>query len=195
MRLINISNNVRTAGAYVLWNGRFVFQVGPTKDGNKLGVVRLGGHRENKETGIETATREVLEEASMIITAISAPTTYYKAKWSEPATQIKVDDISPVLVIGSHDESLSVMYLAYSDSEPAPSSETSGLLLLSSEEVHFICENKITLREYISRKGVAQIKNQINHDLILEPFPQLLFLSKLLKEDVELMNRFMYKNL
>lgn len=44
-----VLGNVRTSWAYVLYNGFFVFQVGPTKNGDKLGVVRLGGHRENEE--------------------------------------------------------------------------------------------------------------------------------------------------
>lgn len=54
-----IPNNARTSGAYVLYNGLFIFQVGPTKEGDKLGVVRLGGHREGNETALETAKREV----------------------------------------------------------------------------------------------------------------------------------------
>lgn len=44
-----VLGNVRTSWAYVLYNGFFVFQVGPTKNGDKLGVVRLGRHRENEE--------------------------------------------------------------------------------------------------------------------------------------------------
>ncbi len=33
-----VMEDVRTSGAYVLYNGLFVFQVGPTKNGDKLGV-------------------------------------------------------------------------------------------------------------------------------------------------------------
>jgi len=29
-------NNARTSGAYVLYKGLFIFQVGPTKDGDSL---------------------------------------------------------------------------------------------------------------------------------------------------------------
>ncbi|WP_372708536.1 hypothetical protein [Bacillus sp. CDB3] len=64
--MIDINRNVRTSGAYVLYNNLFIFQVGPTSKGDTLGVVRLGGHKEYDETAIETAKREVKEEAAMI---------------------------------------------------------------------------------------------------------------------------------
>lgn len=41
MRDININQTVKTSGAYVLFRGLFIFQVGPTKEADKLGVVRL----------------------------------------------------------------------------------------------------------------------------------------------------------
>lgn len=53
-----LPKEIRTSGAYVLYKGSFVFQFGPTKKGDKLGVVRLGGHRENKEMALETAIRK-----------------------------------------------------------------------------------------------------------------------------------------
>jgi hypothetical protein len=40
---------VATIGAYVMPDGRFPFVVGPTLQGDKLAVVRLGGHREAGE--------------------------------------------------------------------------------------------------------------------------------------------------
>lgn len=76
-------NNIRTSGAYVLFKGLFVFQVGPTKGGDKLGVVRLGGHREGKETALDTAKREVFEEAQIKITAFNPDKTFYISEWNE----------------------------------------------------------------------------------------------------------------
>ncbi len=55
-----------TAGAYVLLDGRFPFIVGPTPDGDRLAVVRLGGHREAGESPWQCAAREVMEESGVI---------------------------------------------------------------------------------------------------------------------------------
>ncbi|WP_417900838.1 NUDIX domain-containing protein [Bacillus haimaensis] len=193
--MINITSNiVKTSGAYILYSGLFPFQVGPTKEGDKLGVVRLGGHRENNETALEAAKREVFEEASMIITPVSSPVTYYKTEWDEKPVIIKVDDeISPVLIKGNREKSLSVMYLSYANNKPKPSSETNGLLLLTPDDVQLICNNKITLNEYLQQNGIAILKRKLNQNLILEPFPQLLFLSELLKEEPALMKEFLKK--
>ncbi|SEP55705.1 NUDIX domain-containing protein [Piscibacillus halophilus] len=70
-------NNARTAGGYVLYHGLFVFQVGPIKEGDKLGVVRLGGHRESEEAALEAAQREVYEEASINMIPIHSPETFH----------------------------------------------------------------------------------------------------------------------
>jgi hypothetical protein len=54
----------------------------------------------------------------------------YKSSWEEEVVKIvHSEKISPILIKGK--DSLSVMYLGYSDDEPKPSSETSGLLLLT----------------------------------------------------------------
>ena len=184
---ININQDVKTSGAYVLYRGLFIFQVGPTEEADKLGVVRLGGHKEFEETALETARREVFEEASMKITPINSPITYHMSDWRNKPSIIRLDEeIAPILVKGNEQESLSIMYLSYSANEPNPSSETNGLLLLTPEDVHFICNNKITLNDFIKQKGKAILKGNINSDLFLTPFPQLLFLSKLLKEHPDL---------
>ncbi len=57
------------------------------------------------------------------------------------------------------------MYLSYSEDEPNPSSETNGLLLLTQEDVHLICNNKITLNDFIKQNGKAILKENINRDL------------------------------
>ena len=184
---MNIHKNVITSGAYVLYQGLFIFQVGPTKEADSLGVVRLGGHVESNESPLETAAREVLEEASMKIKPITSPITYHLSDWGSKPSIIQLnEEIAPILVKGNKQEPLSIMYLSYSDSEPVPSSETNGLLLLSPEDVQFICNNKITLHEFIKKNGKAILKGDIDGDLLLTPFPQLLFLSKLLKEHEDL---------
>ncbi len=182
--LIQIDKNVRTAGAYVVYKNLFVFQVGPTSKGGTLGVVRLGGQKEADETAVETAKREVKEEAAIDIAIYSSPSTYYKENWNAQSKKIRVEnEINPILIIDSPDETLSIMYMAHSEYEPTPSSETNGLLLLSVSDIKLICSKEITLNDYIKQGGMAILKEKINKDLILQPFPQLMFLAELLKED------------
>ena len=183
---INLNKNVKTSGAYVLYRGLFIFQVGPTEVADNLGVVRLGGHKEFEETALETARREVFEESSMKITPINSPITYHMNEWGNKPSIIQLgEEIAPILVKGN-EQALSIMYLSYSENEPNPSSETNGLLLLTPEDVLFICNNKITLNDFIKRNGKAILKGNINKDLFLIPFPQLLFLSKMLEEHPDL---------
>ncbi|ALQ68160.1 NUDIX hydrolase [Bacillus thuringiensis] len=189
--MIHIDKNVRTSGAYVMYKNLFVFQVGPTSKGDTLGVVRLGGHKEADETAVETAKREVEEEASIDITILNSPRTYYKENWNAQSKKIKVEnEINPILIIDSPDETLSIMYMAHSEIEPNPSSETNGLLLLSLHDIELICTGKITLNNYINQGGDAILKEKMNKDLVLQPFPQLLFLAELLKEDPTLLYHF-----
>ncbi|MCU5436900.1 NUDIX domain-containing protein [Bacillus mobilis] len=182
--MIQIEKNVRTAGAYVVYKSLFVFQVGPTSIGDTLGVIRLGGHKEADETAVETAKREVKEEAAIDIAIYSSPSTYYKENWNAQSKKIRVEnEINPIFIIDSPDETLSIMYMAHSEYEPTPSSETNGLLLLSVSDIKLICSKEITLNDYIKQGGMAILKEKINKDLILQPFPQLMFLAELLKED------------
>lgn len=190
--MIHINKNVRTSGAYVMYKNLFVFQVGPTSKGDTLGVVRLGGHKEDEETAVETAKREVREEATIDITILSSPSTYYKQNWNAQSKKIKVEnEIDPILIIDSPDETLSIMYMAYSENEPTPSSETNGLLLLSVSDIRLICSKAITLNDYIKQGGIAILKEKMDKELILKPFPQLLFLAELLKNDPVLLQQFL----
>jgi len=67
--MMDIELNTRTAGAYVFYDGYFVFMFGfgSNHPDSELGVVRFGGHREKDETVIECVTREVKEESSLDI--------------------------------------------------------------------------------------------------------------------------------
>ncbi|HDR7659803.1 TPA: NUDIX hydrolase [Bacillus wiedmannii] len=190
--MLHINREVRTSGAYVHYNNLFVFQVGPTNKGDTLGVVRLGGHKEGDETAVETAKREVKEEATIDIAILSSPCTYYKKNWNAQSKKIKVEnEINPILIIDSLDETLSTMYMAHAENEPTPSSETNGLLLLSVNDIRLICSKEITLNDYIKQDGIAVLKEKMNKELILQPFPQLMFLAELLKKDPVLLQLFL----
>nr|EEK64572.1 NUDIX hydrolase [Bacillus wiedmannii] len=175
-----------------MYKNLFVFQVGPTSKGDTLGVVRLGGHKEADETAVETAKREVKEEASIDITILNSPTTFYKKNWNAQSKKIKLEnEINPILIIDSPDKSLSIMYMAHAENEPTPSSETNGLLLLSVNDIRLICSKEITLNDYIKQDGIAVLKEKMNKDLILKPYRQLMFLAGLLKEDPVLFQKFL----
>lgn len=191
---MEINKDVKTSGAYVLYDKYFVFQVGPTKKSDQLGVVRLGGHKETNETALETAKREVFEEASMKIIPINSPVTYYLNMWEANPVKMQTNtDIAPILVKGNGQEKLSIMYLAYSEDEPKPSSETNGLLLLNPQDIYLICKEKISLNEFLNQNGIAILKRNINRDLILTPYPQLIFLFKLLQEYPDLIDSILGK--
>ncbi|SDN56166.1 hypothetical protein SAMN05518871_10611 [Psychrobacillus sp. OK028] len=191
-----IPKNVRTSGAYVLYKGLFVFQVGPTKEGDKLGVVRLGGHREGNETALDTAKREVFEEAQVEITTFNPNTTFYLSEWNEEPTKVYINEpVVPILIKGNEESSYTIMYLSNTLTLPVPSSESKGLLLLSPENVQLICQKKISLSDYQKLDGVSILKTEIDMNLILQPFPQLLFLSRLLNEETKLMERFVNTSL
>lgn len=186
------TKHVRTSGAYIMYKGLFPFQVGPTRKGDKLGVVRLGGHREEDETAQETAIREVFEESSMIIKLVNSPITFLKNDWNESAVKIQSsEDIAPILIKGTDPTASTAMYLAFSNTAPVPSSETCGLLLLSSKDISLICKHKITLEKFIEQGGKALISQEINLGLNLEPFPQLLFLAELFEKEASLMAQFL----
>ncbi|WP_143522580.1 NUDIX domain-containing protein, partial [Pseudomonas sp. 2822-17] len=86
--------------------GLFIFQVGPTKDGEKLGVVRLGGHIEDNETALDAAKREVFEEAKVEITPFNPMATFYLREWEKELVRVNVDEpISPILIKGNEDSS------------------------------------------------------------------------------------------
>ncbi|GEN86076.1 DNA mismatch repair protein MutT [Oceanobacillus sojae] len=190
-----IMENVRTAGAYVLYNDLFVFQVGPTKKGNNLGIVRLGGHREAGERPLETAEREVIEEAAIKINPIDSPITYLLKNWDEKGSTIQPEEeINPFLIKGNQKAGFTVMYMSFAEHKPKPSSESKGILMLSPKEIEFICNHKVTLNELVQQKGKAILTEGFNKDLVLEPFPQLLFLSKILKQKLSYMNTF-FQNL
>lgn len=182
------TKHVRTSGAYVLYQGLFPFQVGPTRKGDKLGVVRLGGHREKGESAQDTAIREVFEESSMKINLVTSPITFFKREWNDIAIKIQSsEDVAPILIKGSDSTASTAMYLAYSNTVHVPSSETSALLLLSPEDISLICKQKITLEKFIKQGGKALFSQKINFGLPLEPFPQLLFLAELFEKEASLM--------
>ncbi len=182
-----------TAGAYVICDGIYPFQIGFQPHNGNYPVVRLGGHIEGKETGWECAAREVWEEANIQIQAIQPQKTYLACA-ADPTLAIREIhwahsyhcDVPPLLVVAYDIETkprLSLMYLAQSSDAPAPSSEVNGLLLLDRQSIKRICNETITLEQYLKQGGKAVLREQFAPDRTLEPFIQLRILEKLKEAD------------
>lgn len=175
-------HRIITAGVYVFAGGRFPFQVGLTKARTSLGVVRLGGHRENDETGWDCAVREAREEASITIHPLKPPATY----WYESATfrtapwPYSQDTNIPVVVTTRSQGRITPIYLAYTHDQPVPSSETSAILLLRMSDIAQIVSGAWTLGQYIAAGGIARVRRPLPSGLMLEPYPHLRLLHQLL---------------
>jgi len=189
------SARINTAGAYVLVEGYYLFAIGIQPHNGHIPIVRLGGHRETYETGWQCAAREVYEEASLHIEPLLPPTTYV-SDWNhieaelqeiEWQTSIEQEPI-PSLVVAYQDENrmhVSLMYLAHAEELPKPSSEVKGLLLLTQEEIHHLCQEPLTLAQYLNRGGRGLLNADFDAGRVLEPFVQLRLLSKMLSAKSE----------
>lgn len=173
------SGKIRTAGTY-LWTGsHFVFQVGPNKTGDRLGVVRLGGHLEPGETPWQAVRREVLEEATMAVTPLPVPATYLTSggelqviAWEErPA---------PLLVYQREPGAFTPLYLTYSADSPTPAAETRGLLLLDREWLARLVREEMSLDRYLAAGGRAILREELPGAMLLAPSYYLGLLDRLL---------------
>jgi ADP-ribose pyrophosphatase YjhB (NUDIX family) len=200
MGLMRPDDSVVTASAFLLSGSRFVFMVGPTRSGDRLGVVRLGGHAEAGETAWQCAAREVGEEASVAIELLPPPATYWVGPEPErddtavagPWPLASGEPAAPLLVAWRHDRrsplrrTLAVTYLATTEGEPQPAGEALGLLWLSLPEIQWLIRERPTLADLLRRGGRATLLPGFPVDLPLEPFLQLRVLSTLLERHPDL---------
>lgn len=177
---------VGTAGAYVVLDGLFVFMVGIAKaGGDRLVVVRLGGHREGTETAWECAAREVQEEAGLRIRPVAPPATYWTGRDGDESQlhaapwPAQPEEAAPPLVVAWRMEGgqrlLSATYLAEADGEAtdaAPGGEAVGLLLLRPQDVLWLTREEVTLAEYVTAGGRAALREHLPMGFVLEPFLQ-----------------------
>jgi hypothetical protein len=150
-----------TAGAWVMVDDLFLFQFGPNEQGDKLGVVRLGGHLKDHENPWRCAVRELQEEANLRIDYLFPPCTYQLSQDEGKITPIRWEHPlvkeTPVL----RSSRGGVIFLAKSDDQPKPMNETRGLLLLSRSDVFYLSANIVTLQEYLSSGGRAIFRKDL----------------------------------
>lgn len=184
---------VRAAGAYVCVNGLYVFALGIRSHQGCTPVYRLGGHLERDETGWQCAVREASEEADINIKFVM-PTATYLANGNDTEPQLQkitwtgegYEEHIPFLAVQYFRENhtiLSLMYLAETAETPKPSSEVKGLLLMRERDIHQICEEQITLQQYLDEGSQAILNGPFDNSLPLYPFLQLRLLSRLLKNN------------
>jgi len=207
-------DEVVTASAYVQLGGRFVFMVGlpggPGDVEDRLGVARLGGHREVGETPWACAAREVLEESSLHIRPLEPPATYWigpgqdeRSMEASPWSTNPDENAAPLLVArrddhggrhsresldGSPARMLSLTYLALAEGIPAPAAETQGLLLLLPDEVRRVARERLTLGAFLEQGGSALLRAPLPLHLPLVPLTQLRALAILLDRHAELVS-------
>lgn len=194
---IDLPSSIRTAGVYLLYRNKFAFMIGPNKNGDKLGIVRLGGHLEENEGIIDCVKREVREEASVDINVVSSLITYYKSSWEEESYEVKdkkIFDINPILVVGDKTRA-TALYLAYTEKQMVPAAEAHGIILLNEKEIVKICSEQLTLADFVNSGGDLLQSQKMNFALELNSGPHLRVLSRLMDTDGELIRRFMNRTL
>jgi hypothetical protein len=186
---------INTAGAYVCIDKLYLFVIGTKLHNDNIPIVRIGGHREENETGWQCAMREVFEETNVQLKPYFPPSTYLydwdyletdpaRIQWQPESNQ----EPAPFLVMTYHrgeQTTLSLMYFATADRFPVPSSEVKGLLLLTEAEIHRLCNGSMTLKEYLHAGGRAILKEVFDTSRVLEPFAQLRLLSRILRSQPE----------
>jgi 8-oxo-dGTP pyrophosphatase MutT (NUDIX family) len=189
--VINVQKaRINTAGAYICLDGYYLFAIGIQTHNGQIPIIRLGGHREEGETGWRCAAREVYEETNLRIQPLMPQMTYV-CDWDRIDKELQEiqwlpkfeGEPIPILVVTYRRENkmhLSLMYLAQAKGAPTPSSEVIGLLLLRPEEIHRLCQEPVTLEQCLHSGGRAILNAEFDTSLVLEPFVQLRLLSRIL---------------
>lgn len=187
------------AGAFVVYQGRFIFVVGPDRHYPRHGVVRLGGHREPGESPLACAIREVQEEALLAIWPSQPPATYWAAPEGEPeagpwpgaGTAADEGGEVPPLLVTYHPESGSrprqtAIYLAFVDQPPVPAMETRGLLLLTPAQVQLLAHTPMTLAQCLAAGTKGSFRTPLQMGWPLRPSHHVRTLARLLELHPEL---------
>jgi hypothetical protein len=165
---VSVLNGFKTVGSFILYQDTLIFMIGPDNSGEKLGVMRLGGHIEENESLLQSLEREIKEEASVEINLINSPCTFYKKNWKDSnyydITNNLHWDIKPLIIAGDKTRSTAV-FLSYTEEGPNPSSEACGIIFLKEDDIRDICSKKLCLKDFLNNGGKLIQQKEINYDM------------------------------
>jgi len=195
---LSVLNGFKTVGSFILYEDTIAFMIGPDNTGEKLGVMRLGGHIEENESYLQTLQREIKEEGSIEVKLLNAPNTFYKRNWDDNNYNEITDDIAldikPLIIVGDKMRSTAI-FLSYTEEEPKPSSEACGIIFLKENEIKRICSEKLRLRDFLESGGKLIQQKEIDYDMEMYAGVHLTFLNRLIEDNNNLVNRFINGNL
>ena len=195
---LSVLNGFKTVGSFILYKDTLTFMIGPDNTGEKLGVMRLGGHIEENESYLQTLEREIKEEGSIEVKLLNSPNTFYKRNWDDNNYNEITDDIAldikPLIIVGDKMRSTAV-FLSYTEEEPKPSSEACGIIFLKENEIKRICSEKLRLRDFLACGGKLIQQKEIDYDMEMYAGAHLTFLNRLIEDNNNLVNRFINGNL
>ena len=171
---------MNTAGIYLKYNNRFAFMFGPDEKSSHHGVVRFGGHVNGNESAIACALREIREEANVDVTVSTSPRTFYLSDgYAIPVVADSYAHVRPrpILISGGTPVSpMSVMFVGRTEKSLLPSGETQGIVLLTVDEIRWLCDSHVTLQELLRSDGRIIERERLDRSLRLVPYLQLRFL-------------------
>lgn len=148
-----------TAGAFVsVGGGYFAFAVGPNREKDALGIVRLGGHVEQGEGPWACTARELGEEAGLRrFEWLAPPQTYYQVFGGpvEPWGWDRTHGPAPLL-LKNLPQALTALYWVRAQEQPVAGAEIRGLLFLRPSQITDLLESPTTLAAFIAAGGQVQ---------------------------------------
>ena len=193
----SVLKGFRTVGSFIIYEDTFAFMIGPDKTGERLGIVRIGGHIEGVESLAEALKREVLEEASINVDVINSPKTFYKKTWENEYSEIENFQhmkIKPLIIQGNENRA-STIFLSYANEEPKASSEAYGIVFLRKSDIKEICTNKLTLSDFVNKGGKLIQQKDMDFNMEIYAGVHLLFLNRFMDDEKELIDRFINREL
>jgi hypothetical protein len=195
---LSVLKGFKTVGSFILYQDTFAFMIGPDNSGERLGIMRLGGHIEKNESLLQSLEREIKEEGSIEVKLFDSPCTFYKRNWddnnySEITNNIEWD-IKPLIITGDKTRSTAV-FLSYTDKEPKPSSEAYGIIFLNENDIRDICSKKLKLMDFLNKGGKLIQQKEINYDKEMYAGVHLTFLNRLIEDNNDVVHRYITGNL
>ncbi|MEG2289367.1 MAG: hypothetical protein RR891_10440 [Clostridium sp.] len=195
---LSVLNGFKTVGSFILYKDTFAFMIGPDNSGEKLGIMRLGGHIEENESLLQSLEREIKEEGSIEVKLFDSSCTFYKRNWDDSnyyeVTNNIEWDIKPLIIVGDKTRSTAV-FLSYADEEPRPSSEAYGIIFLKENDIRDICSKRLKLRDFLDNGGKLIQQKEINYDVEMYGGAHLTFLNRLIEDNNDLVHRYITRNL